>query len=152
MPDFREAWLLGAWLPVLLVPTLWAPRRPSGHVVCLGRGAPGGPSTQSPQQAPPRKPAVPLQRGDSNTEERLVPAPSAAEGGRGAPSRLGDPRSSGGAGVGTQAPPSWEGGSSPQINCSKCDTGVIRVARKALGEGTECVSVCQGHIRRSGRG
>ena len=34
--------------------------------------------------------------------------------------------------MGTQAPPSWEGGSSAQINCSKCDTGVIHVGRKAL--------------------
>ena len=82
--------------------------------------------------APPRKPAVPLQRGDSDTEERRPRSLSCCECGPGAPSRLGDPRSSEGAGVGTQAPPSWEGGSSAQINCSKCVTGVMCVGRKAL--------------------
>ena len=62
-------------------------------------------------------------------------------------------------GVGTQAPPSWEGGSSPQINCSKCDTGVIRVGRKALRWGHRvCVCVWGErrewviHINKSERG
>ena len=88
----------------------------------------GGPWTE-PSAAPPRNPTVPLQRGDSDTEERRrVPGPSAAV--RAALVPLpgwGIPVAAGDLGVGTQAPPSWEAGSSPQINCSKYDTGVIHV-------------------------
>ena len=115
-----------------------------------GQDSLGALDTES-SAAPPRNPAVPLQRVDSDTEKKtLVPGPSAAV-------RVaslvplpgwGIPGEAGKLGVGTQAPSSWEGGSSPQINCTKCDTGVIHVGRKALRWGHRvcvCVWGCDSH-------
>ena len=62
-----------AWLPVL-EPTLWASGAQGG---VWGKDCRGTLDTES-SAAPPRNPAVPLQRGDRDTEERLVPGPSAA--------------------------------------------------------------------------
>ena len=117
-----------------------------------GARSPGGSIDTESSAVPPRNPAVPLQRGDSDTEERRrVTGPPAAV--RVAPVPLpgwGIPGALGELGVGTQAPPSWEGGSSPQTNCCKCDTGVTRVGREALRWGHRacvCVRGGQGHIR-----
>ena len=116
-----------------------------------GARSPGGSIDTESSAVPPRNPAVPLQRVDSDTEKKtLVPGPSAAV-------RVaslvplpgwGIPGEAGKLGVGTQALSSWEEGSSPQINCTKCDTGVIHVGRKALRWGHRvcvCVWGCDSH-------
>ena len=52
----------------------------------------------------------------------------------------GIPGEAGKLGMGTQAPHTWEGGSSPQINCFKCDMGVYVWDEKPLAGGdTVCV-------------
>ena len=152
MPDFREAWLEEAWF--------LRGRRSQGAVASPPRGthpvgtslaketsgsrSAGGSWTHSTQR--------PL-LGDRDTEKRtLVPGPSAAV--RVAPVPLpgwGIPGEAGKLGVGTQAPHAWEGGSSPQINCFKCDMyGSICVGREALSRWGH--RVCVAGDRGLGRG
>ena len=143
LPDFREAWLLGS----CALRSSWNP--PCGHLAgqgSVGARSTGGPLDTESSTVPPRNPAVPLQRGDGDTrgEETCPRSPSFQAGG--IPGALGE------LGVGTQAPPSWKGGSSPQINCCKSDTEGIHVGREALRWGHR-VCVCVRRVRvTSGRG
>ena len=105
----EEVWLLRRRGSPGAVADFWSSWNPScGHLVgkgdVWGRDRWGTLDTQ-PSLAPPRNPAGPLQRGDRDTKERLVPGPSAAVRVAAVPlPGWGIPGASGGAGGGDTGP------------------------------------------------